>query len=221
MRQLLVFILTCLTLTAAAAEGENTWPALSQGQSAMARSFISMPAALTPYVTTSMREDMVDFYAVGSKKGVANLLMGESSLEEITDTTFTVKLSSEKSTLSVRKYITVKGDSLYAVISTVAIPSADSSIKFFDSQWNMLDADRLFTPPTLSSFTPDPKDKAAKKALENIPFTLLGLSFTPDGQIAARISTDYLPDEIKATTAPYITRTPILYKWNGKRFVVR
>ena len=105
MKVFLSLLISCFVLSVSAADGSTSWPALSQGQSCMARSFIGMPESLTPYISSSMREDMIDFFAVGSKKGVTNLLMGESSVEEITDCSITVKLASDKSVLSIRKYI--------------------------------------------------------------------------------------------------------------------
>lgn len=162
---------------------------------------------------------MVDFYAAGSKKGVTNLLMGQSSIDEITDTSFYVSLSSDKSTLSARRYQTAKGDTLYAVIATVSVPSPDSSVRFFDSDWNPLEDDAFFTSPRVCDFAVNPKDKSARQALEAIPFALFRLSFTPDGAIAAELSADYLPDEIKASVTQHITAAPRLYVWNGKRFV--
>ena len=78
MKVFLSLLISCFALSVSAADGSTSWPALSQGQSCMARSFIGMPESLTPYISSSMREDMIDFFAVGSKKGVTNLLMGES-----------------------------------------------------------------------------------------------------------------------------------------------
>lgn len=219
MKVFLSLLISCFVLTVSAADGSTSWPALSQGQSCMARSFIGMPESLTPYISSSMREDMIDFFAVGSKKGVTNLLMGESSVEEITDCSITVKLASDKTVLSIRKYFTSKGDSVFVVIETVATPARDSSVRFFDSQWNVLDGGKLFDFPTVEDFAVNLKDKKTKKGLEMVNIALLGLRFTSDGDISAEICIDFLPDEVKTLVAPLISNEPKLYSWNGKRFV--
>lgn len=219
MRFFLPLLFLFFSLGTAAEERVKSWPALSDGQCVMAQSFIDMPESITPYITPEMREDMVDYFAVGSKKGVTNLLMGESAVEEITDYSFTIKLASGKSVLSVRKYFTSKNDSLYVTIKTVSTPAPDSAIKFFDSQWNLLDDNKMFVFPEAKDFFDKPGTEDSKSAIALINITLLKLSFTSEGNIDAEISTDFLPDEIKDRITPLISDKPKTYSWNGKRFV--
>ena len=140
-------------------------------------------------------------------------------MEEITDCSIRVRLASDKSVLSIRKYFTSKGDSVFVVIETVATPARDSSVRFFDSQWNVLDGGKLFDYPTVEDFAVNLKDKKTKKGLEMVNIALLGLRFTSDGDISAEICIDFLPDEVKTLVAPLISNEPKLYSWKGKRFV--
>lgn len=220
MKVFLSLLISCFVLSVSAAEEcVKSWPALSDGQCAMAQSFIDMPESVTPYITPEMREDMVDYFAVGSKKGVENLLTGESAVEEITDCSFTIRLASDKSVLSVRKYFTSKNDSIYVAIETVSTPAPDSSIRFFDSQWNMVESGKLFAFPKVKEFFGKPDSKKEKSAADRINIPLFELSFNPDGSISAEISTEFLPDEIKSEITPSLTNKAAIYTWNGKRFV--
>lgn len=219
MKFFLLLLFGGLALTASAQGDVKQRPSLSEGQKSMVKAFIEMPESLTPYIPLSVRADMVDFYEAGSKSASNNLFLGESSISSIEDCSIVINLASDKSVLSVRKLYTQKNDSVFAVIETVSAPAHDSSIKFFDPQWMLLDCNSFFKLPKAEDFIVGKKPKEAKAIAAKVNIELIELRFTPEGNITATLSTDFLPDEIKEEVDSCINVDGVLYTWNGKRFV--
>lgn len=219
MKFFLLLLFGGLVFTASAQVDDKQQPSMSERQRSMVGAFIEMPESLTPYIPLSVRVDMVDFYEAGNSSISNNLFLGESSIDLIEDYSIVINLASDKSVLCIRKLYTQKNDSIFAIIETVSTPEPDSSIKFFDSKWNPLDYNSLFKFPKAEDFIVGKKSKETESVAAKINIELIELRFTPEGNIVAKLSTDFLPDQIREEIDPFINREGILYTWNGKKFV--
>ena len=121
MKQILLtalFLLATLTVTA---------------QKTAADAFTTAPTGIFPLLDQNTRLDMVDDYNSGLAPPAANRRHGRSAITSLTPATITVKITDSSSAQIA--LLPAGRDTIFAVISTVATPGLDSTIKFYDSNW--------------------------------------------------------------------------------------
>ena len=178
--------------------------------------FTTAPADVFPLLDTNTRLDMVDYYNSGLKTASNNRMEGQSVITELTSASLIVKISDASSAQVA--VLPVGNDTVIAVVSTVATPGLDSTLKFYDSEWHQLAADKYFTPPTWNDWMTQGHDSSEVTAYT--PFMLSSYYINPsDGTmtITNNLPT-FLDDDIYADIADAI-RPTLTYRWNGKKFV--
>lgn len=203
MKSFLLSAITLLTGLAATAQLTAT------------QAFTTAPAAIFPLLDKTTRLDMVDYYTSGLNTPSANRLQGRSSITSLTPTTITVKITDASSTQIA--LLPMGNDTIIAVVSTVATPGLDSTLKFYDKAWKSLPADKYFTVPAWKDWITPGHDVTEVTAYA--PFMLA--SYFIDTDAGTLTATNNLSTFIDEDT--YKTLTPALapsltYKWNGKRF---
>ena len=203
MKQILLtalFLLATLTVTA---------------QKTAADAFTTAPTGIFPLLDQNTRLDMVDYYNSGLATPSANRLQGRSAITSLTPATITVKITDSSSAQIA--LLPAGRDTIFAVISTVATPGLDSTIKFYDSNWAPRPTDRPVPPPRGSAgMTPRPPRPALTA---HTPFMLASYFIDTDaGTLTATNNLATFLDEDTYKTLSPALRPTLTYKWNGKRF---
>lgn len=180
------------------------------------KAFTTAPAEVFPLLDTNTRLDMVDYYNSGLKTASNNRMSGQSVITELTPATVTVKIS-ESSSAQVT-VLPAGNDSIIAVISTVATPGLDSTLKFYDSGWRQLAADKYFTAPTWNDWMTPGHDSS--EVTVYTPFMLSSYYIDPSAgtlTITNNLPT-FIDEDIYADISDAV-RPTLTYRWNGKKFV--
>ena len=203
MKQILLtalFLLATLTVTA---------------QKTAADAFTTAPTGIGPRLDQNTRLDMVDYYNSGLATPSANRLQGRSAITSLTPATITVKITDSSSAQIA--LLPAGRDTIFAVISTVATPGLDSTIKFYDSNWAPLPTDRHFTAPGWNDWMTPGHDITEITA--HTPFMLASYFIDTDaGTLTATNNLATFLDEDTYKTLSPALRPTLTYKWNGKRF---
>ena len=203
MKQILLtalFLLATLTVTA---------------QKTAADAFTTAPTGSGPVLGPNTRVDRVDYYNSGLATPSANRLQGRSAITSLTPATITVKITDSSSAQIA--LLPAGRDTIFAVISTVATPGLDSTIKFYDSNWAPLPTDRHFTAPGWNDWMTPGHDITEITA--HTPFMLASYFIDTDaGTLTATNNLATFLDEDTYKTLSPALRPTLTYKWNGKRF---
>ena len=116
----------------------------AQAQS-MRTLWLSMPDSVIPYLNLKMRTQMANAKGdtITSKGGLAN-----KSLIETLAGDYLKAVLTEASTIEMKRFANLKGDSLVAVVNTFYGPEPESRLDIYDTSWKLLksnillDADR-------------------------------------------------------------------------------
>lgn len=177
--------------------------------------FTTAPADIFPLLDKNTRLDMVDYYNSGLATPSSNRLQGRSAITSLTPTSLTVKITDASSAQIA--ILPAGNDTIIAVVSTVATPGLDSTIKFYDKTWRQLTANKYFTAPGWNDWMAQGHDSSEVTAYT--PFMLASFFIdTENGTLTAtnNLST-FLDEDTYKAVAPALNPT-ITYKWNGKRF---
>lgn len=179
--------------------------------------FFSAPAQLLPQLSENSRKDLIDLHDAGHDSRITGTLGDTIKINTIDDCQISIQLSSA-STLQIALLPDADTVRVIAVVHTVNLPAPDSRIAFYDSNWRPIATDRLFTPPTAEAFL-DKGSKKEKRAAAAI-IDMLPVSYTIEGNtlLARESLQEYLPEEIYNRIAPQLSKQPVSYNWNGKRF---
>ncbi len=182
----------------------------------MAALFIAAPEEVTPLLSSTMRSDMVDLIVAGAEANVSNRMGEESEMLMLTDDYALVKLS-ESSRLEIKALPRTKGDTLLAVIHTVAGPAADSRIEFYDTRWQKA---KKISLPTLSVSdffaVGEVPDSLADVAEQLADLPLVELRASADGtDIVATLSTWPVETQKKGATNDLVR--PVVLSFDGRR----
>lgn len=191
--------------------------AIVQAQAQLTASgvFTSAPPDIFPLLDKNTRLDMVDYYNSGLSTPSANRMDGHSVITELTPTSMSIKLS-ESSSAQIA-ILPADKDSVIAVVTTVATPGLDSTLKFYDRDWHPIKSDRHFKSPVWDDWITDGHDSSEVTAYA--PFMLASYFInTAEGTlvISNNLST-FLDEDTYSMVSPAL-RSVITYRWNGKRF---
>lgn len=179
---------------------------------------VLMPDSLLPYLDKNLRQEMPELQEMGVKAEVKNLL-GESSVMDTLTNNFVQIRMSKVSVLQLKKLSVENGDSILCLVKTFSGPEKESQVMFFNQDWKMLDAGKLFAcdaenliskPDTMT----EERFVELKKMIE--PRMVSVLLFEHEDAAVVRLSLPLLSaDDKKAVNAIKLQRK---FKWDGRRF---
>lgn len=157
--------------------------AISGNAKSMKEIWADIPDSLIPYIDKTHRLEMTDFIGMGLKGDVDNMMGGKSVMDTITSNFIQVTLS-ESTTLQIKKLSQAGGDSILCLVKTWKAPESESSVSFYNQQWQKLDkhldlnaysSQLISRPDTMST-------NNYNKLLEDIDFTMVKASLSPDSE---------------------------------------
>lgn len=179
--------------------------------------FVTAPKQLLPHLSENSRKDLIDLHDAGHESRVKHPLGGTVEIISLDDRQITVQLSSASS-LQIALLPVADTTGIIAVIENVSLPARDSRLSFYDTQWQPIPTERVFTAPTPETFM----DKGSKRERRQAAglVDLLPLSYTIEGDtlLARESLQEYLPEEVYNRIASLLGKEPVTYTWNGKRF---
>ncbi len=165
------------------------------------------------------RLDMLDYYEAGQNVPATNNFGGTATIDTLT--TDYLKLQTSGSTLVEMLMTTSKRDTVIYVVQTALLPSADSHVAAYDTEWNELNTDKYFKMPQLADFISIPKgDKTRKDDLvKMVKMPTIECSFDlPDRTITATPTiSGTMTNEDYDALKPYLAKS-ITYKLKNVKF---
>ncbi len=129
--------------------------------------FITMPDSLAPLLTKVNKEDFGDFLASNMKAEVKNRLGKNSEMLKLTADYLNLKMS-ESSEVQMKLLPVNDSVKVVCVVHTYKGPAADSSIRFYNTQWEELPLSSYLTLPKEDAFYKAPVAEADQETYYNL-----------------------------------------------------
>jgi hypothetical protein len=150
--------------------------------------FASAPDNIIPMLRQSTRLDMLDYARFGSDKASKSYLKSDARVTAETPQVVSYEISERVSQQIAM--LTAGTDTIVAFVTTYKIPTADSSIEFFDTNWKRLEKQPIAM-PTYEEWLTKGEDISA-----TLPFVTATAVFSPDASTLTITPTvqEFLPD---------------------------
>lgn len=184
--------------------------------------FVAMPDSVTPLLTKVNREDCIDFLDSNMKAVVKNRFGNVAEMKVLTDD-YVLMQTSEVGTLEMKLLPLADSTKVICMVKTVNVPVADSSVRFYTSDWSQqLDVKEFLQLPSMDAFfLPDDslKDEAIltrKKA--DMHLMKAQLSKEDTSLTFTYTTPDYLNEEDREKLSPHLRKEPIVLRWSEGKF---
>ena len=176
--------------------------------------FLNAPDGIFPLLSGNDRADLVDYIEAGMTAKVTNRLDGTTVLHELENDY--LKLATTASSDVQLKLLPFQNDTVICMIKTVKAEAADSRIRFYDKEWNLLDGDRMFRSPSIAEFFTSAVDELVNKC--DIDLVSLTLSATDNTLAAEYTMPAYMIEDDAKKVKPMLRK--LVYRWNGSCYVI-
>lgn len=184
--------------------------------------FVAMPDSVTPLLTKVNREDCIDFLDSNMKAVVKNRFGNVAEMKVLTDD-YVLMQTSEVGTLEMKLLPLADSTKVICMVKTVNVPVADSSVRFYTSDWSQqLDVKEFLQLPSMDAFflpndsltdetilTRKKADMHLMKAQLSKEDTSLTFTYT---------TPDYLNEEDREKLLPHLRKEPIVLRWSEGKF---
>jgi hypothetical protein len=184
--------------------------------------FVAMPDSVTPLLTKVNREDCIDFLDSNMKAVVKNRFGNVAEMKVLTDD-YVLMQTSEVGMLEMKLLPLADSTKVICMVKTVNVPVADSSVRFYTSDWSQqLDVKEFLQLPSMDAFflpndsltdetilTRKKADMYLMKAQLSKEDTSLTFTYT---------TPDYLNEEDREKLLPHLRKEPIVLRWSEGKF---
>lgn len=185
---------------------------------------VQIPDSLLPILSKVNREDLIDFKANNMKAVVNNRLGGDTELVTLDDGYLFLKLT--ESTDLEMKLLFYQNKLIVGVIKTVKAPLADSSIRFYNLNWQDITDSISFPFITIDNFIVNPNllkesDELQMSLKSAIRIFLKSYHFNPTStNIAVELTSleDLTKEEKAALSKLFIPQLTLIWTDNGYHF---
>ena len=181
--------------------------------------FANAPEAVVRLLPQSTRLDMVDYFNYGSKKASENFFGGPARVIALTDNRIEVQID-EDVTMQMA-VIPSKTDTIIAVVTTVAVPARDSSLKFYGSDWQPLKKSPIAAPAYEDWLTKEGRPDFEEISML-LPFIPASAEFSDDASTLTfrNSAAQYLSADDFNRLSPKL-KDAVVYDINSGRFTLR
>lgn len=141
--------------------------------------FTAAPDRIVRLLPQSTRLDMLDYFNYGSTRASDNYFGGKSRITAVTDAAVSFQVG-EAVDMQIAVIPRAKADTVFAVVTTIALPAADSSVDFYDTDWRPLKKPLAAMPAYDDWVTAEGKTHIDELRL-HLPFMPVQASVSPDG----------------------------------------
>lgn len=184
--------------------------------------FVAMPDSVTPLLTKVNREDCIDFLDSNMKAVVKNRFGNVAEMKVLTDD-YVLMQTSEVGTLEMKLLPLADSTKVICMVKTVNVPVADSSVRFYTSDWSQqLDVKEFLQLPSMDAFflpNDSLKDEAIltrKKA--DMHLMKAQLSKEDTSLTFTYTTPDYLNEEDREKLLSHLRKEPIVLRWSEEKF---
>jgi hypothetical protein len=184
--------------------------------------FVAMPDSVTPLLTKVNREDCIDFLDSNMKAVVKNRFGNVAEMKVLTDD-YVLMQTSEVGTLEMKLLPLADSTKVICMVKTVNVPVADSSVRFYTSDWSQqLDVKEFLQLPSMDAFflpNDSLKDEAIltrKKA--DMHLMKAQLSKEDTSLTFTYTTPDYLNEEDREKLSPHLRKESIVLRWSEGKF---
>ena len=184
--------------------------------------FVAMPDSVTPLLTKVNREDCIDFLDSNMKAVVKNRFGNVAEMKVLTDD-YVLMQTSEVGMLEMKLLPLADSTKVICMVKTVDVPVADSSVRFYTSDWSQqLDVKEFLQLPSMDAFflpNDSLKDEAIltrKKA--DMHLMKAQLSKEDTSLTFTYTTPDYLNEEDREKLLPHLRKEPIVLRWSEGKF---
>lgn len=196
--------------------------ALSVPAQDMKTLFVAMPDSVIPLLTKVNREDCVDFLASNMKAEVKNRFGKPSELKKLTED-YLLLQTTERSSMEMKLLPVNDSVKVVCVVNTVCGPACDSSVRFYDTQWQELKQRDFIQLPSVEAFylpvdTLMDKEYITVREKADMELTKASLSEENTGITFIYTTPDYLAKEERKKLVAYIKKEPVVYVWREGKY---
>lgn len=183
--------------------------------------FIAMPDSLAPLLTKVNKEDFGDFLASNMKAEVKNRLGKNSEMLKLTADYLNLKMS-ESSEVQMKLLPVNDSVKVVCVVHAYKGPAADSSIRFYSTQWEELPLSSYLTLPKEDAFYKAPVAETDQETYYNLRkqadmyLFVAKLSEKDNTLLYSYTTPDYLDKETAEKLKPFLNAEPLKYIWTGE-----
>ena len=184
--------------------------------------FVAMPDSVTPLLTKVNREDCIDFLDSNMKAVVKNRFGNVAEMKVLTDD-YVLMQTSEVGTLEMKLLPLADSTKVICMVKTVNVPVADSSVRFYTSDWShQLDVKEFLQFPSMDAFFL-PNDSLTDETIltrKKADMHLMKAQFSKeDTSLTFTYTTpDYLNEEDREKLLPHLRKEPIVLRWSEGKF---
>lgn len=196
--------------------------ALSVPAQDMKTLFVAMPDSVIPLLTKVNREDCVDFLASNMKAEVKNRFGKPSELKKLTED-YLLLQTTERSSMEMKLLPVNDSVKVVCVVNTVCGPACDSSIRFYNTQWQELKQRDFIQLPSVEAFylpvdTLMDKEYITVREKADMELIKASLSEKNTGMTFIYTTPDYLAKEEREKVAAYMKKEPVVYVWKEGKY---
>lgn len=186
--------------------------------------FIVMPDSVIPLLTKVNREDCVDFMDSNMKAEVRNRFGRMSEMKKLT-ADYLLLQTTAQSQMEMKLLPMNDSVKVICVTNTVCGPVCDSSIRFYDAQWNRLEAEDFIRLPEMDAFylptdtVADMEAYAALRGKADLNLMKAALSEEKTEVTFTYTAPEYMTEEDRGKLAFYLRKDPLVYEWKDGRFL--
>lgn len=183
------------------------------------RAFAEAPQSVFPLLDHNTRLDMIDYFNSGMTTASKNNMDGKSRITALTPNKVEISMT-DASSYELALLPTANGDSVIALITTVATPAPDSQMAIFSKDWSKNITNGIFPKPVLADWLTDEGKDNIGEVEGIVPFMLVSYSYNPDNQQLEVINNTakFMSPELYELVAPSLKKS-MVFRWNGKKFV--
>ena len=179
----------------------------------------AMPAHIMPSIGKNARLDMIDLYNAGMSAKAATFTGDTASLTAMGNNYLFLR-TSRASTMQLMQIVDGK-KLLYAIITTIEGPVANSHIDIYDEKWQPLEVKRFFPDINVADFLnlPKSKRKEREELLKKIPLHTIQYNMTDmtNDIIAIPSFLQTLDEETRKEIEPNFHKQIVL-QWKGRKW---
>lgn len=199
--------------------------AFAQEKGDAATAFSSAPRTVFPLLDTNTRLDMIDYFRNGMSTPSQNALEGKSQITELEPGYLSVRMTDSSTAQLVLLNDGKQG--VVALISTVATPGLDSTMKFYlydtaTGKWGAPAAKAYFAKPGWKEWM-TPAGKSHQDEVEmQVPFMLVSYKYNPaTGELVLTNNlSKFLDKEVYESISSYLL-PQLVYSWDGGKFALK
>jgi len=182
--------------------------------------FVSAPDSVLELLPQSTRLDMLDYFEFGSTRASQNNFNGEARMMSVSDAVVSFAVDKDVN-MQIAVISTAQTDTVLALVTTLHMPPADSSISFFDLSWNQVSKAPFVMPAYDEWLTPDGKASRTDVQAE-LPFMPVNAIFDTEAKVLSL--TNEAPLYLDSTRADSIRskiETSKVYDIKTGKFMLR